>query len=123
MGEKKFSAKQIFDWLHVKKVTDFEQMSNLSAQFRAELSTKFCVNRLNIKKRLVSKIDNTVKYLYGLPDGEAVESVLMDYKHGAALCVSTQVGCKMGCKFCASTLAVWVLNLEPSYMLCQMYES
>lgn len=123
MGEKKFRAKQIFDWLHVKKVTDFEQMSNLSAQFRAELSTKFCVNRLNVKKRLVSKIDNTVKYLYGLPDGEAVESVLMDYKHGAALCVSTQVGCKMGCKFCASTLAGWVRNLEPSEMLGQMYES
>ena len=123
MGEKKFRAKQIFDWLHIKKVTDFEQMSNLSAQFRSELSEKFCVKQLKIKKRLVSGIDNTVKYLYGLSDGEAVESVLMDYKHGAALCVSTQVGCKMGCKFCASTLAGWVRNLEPSEMLGQMYES
>ena len=71
MGEKKFRAKQIFDWLHVKKVTDFEQMSNLSAQFRAELSEKFYINCPKIKKRLVSKIDNTVKYLYGLPDCEA----------------------------------------------------
>lgn len=123
MGEKKFRAKQIFDWLHIKKVADFEQMSNLSAQFRSELSEKFCVKQLKIKKRLVSGIDNTVKYLYGLSDGEAVESVLMDYKHGAALCVSTQVGCKMGCKFCASTLAGWVRNLEPSEMLGQMYES
>ncbi len=123
MGEKKFRAKQIFDWLHIKKVTDFEQMSNLSAQFRGELSEKFCIKQLKIKKRLVSGIDNTVKYLYGLSDGEAVESVLMDYKHGAALCVSTQVGCKMGCKFCASTLAGWVRNLEPSEMLGQMYES
>lgn len=123
MGEKKFRAKQIFDWLHIKKVADFEQMSNLSAQFRGELSEKFCIKRLKIKKRLVSGIDNTVKYLYGLSDGEAVESVLMDYKHGAALCVSTQVGCKMGCKFCASTLAGWVRNLEPSEMLGQMYES
>lgn len=123
MGEKKFRAKQIFDWLHIKKVADFEQMSNLSAQFRGELSEKFCVKQLKIKKRLVSGIDNTVKYLYGLSDGEAVESVLMDYKHGAALCVSTQVGCKMGCKFCASTLAGWVRNLEPSEMLGQMYES
>lgn len=123
MGEKKFRAKQIFDWLHIKKATDFEQMSNLSAQFRGELSEKFCVKQLKIKKRLVSGIDNTVKYLYGLSDGEAVESVLMDYKHGAALCVSTQVGCKMGCKFCASTLAGWVRNLEPSEMLGQMYES
>lgn len=123
MGEKKFRAKQIFDWLHIKKATGFEQMSNLSAQFRSELSEKFCVKQLKIKKRLVSGIDNTVKYLYGLSDGEAVESVLMDYKHGAALCVSTQVGCKMGCKFCASTLAGWVRNLEPSEMLGQMYES
>lgn len=123
MGEKKFRAKQIFDWLHIKKATGFEQMSNLSAQFRGELSEKFCVKQLKIKKRLVSGIDNTVKYLYGLSDGEAVESVLMDYKHGAALCVSTQVGCKMGCKFCASTLAGWVRNLEPSEMLGQMYES
>ncbi|MBP1562431.1 MAG: 23S rRNA (adenine(2503)-C(2))-methyltransferase RlmN [Oscillospiraceae bacterium] len=123
MGEKKFRAKQIFDWLHVKKVTDFEQMTNISAQFRADLSEKFYINCLKIKKRLVSKIDNTVKYLYGLSDGEAVESVLMDYKHGAALCVSTQVGCKMGCKFCASTLAGWVRNLAPSEMLGQMYES
>ncbi len=123
MGEKKFRAKQIFDWLHIKKATGFEQMSNLSAQFRGELSEKFCVKQPKIKKRLVSGIDNTVKYLYGLSDGEAVESVLMDYKHGAALCVSTQVGCKMGCKFCASTLAGWVRNLEPSEMLGQMYES
>lgn len=123
MGEKKFRAKQIFDWLHVKKVTDFEQMTNISAQFRADLSEKFYINCLKIKKRLVSNIDNTVKYLYGLSDGEAVESVLMDYKHGAALCVSTQVGCKMGCKFCASTLAGWVRNLAPSEMLGQMYES
>ena len=123
MGEKKFRAKQIFDWLHVKKVTDFEQMSNISAQFRGELSEKFLIKRLSVKRKLVSKIDDTAKYLYGLPDGEAVESVLMDYKHGAALCVSTQVGCKMGCKFCASTLAGWVRNLEPSEMLGQMYES
>ena len=83
MGEKKFRAKQIFDWLHVKKITDFEQMSNISVQFRTQLSENFYINCLKIKKRLVSKIDNTVKYLYGLEDGEAVESVLMDYKSGA----------------------------------------
>lgn len=123
MGEKKFRAKQIYDWLHDKKAEDFEQMSNLSAQLRADLSERFFINRLTIKRKLVSKIDGTTKYLYGLMDGEAVESVLMDYKHGAALCVSTQVGCKMGCKFCASTLAGWVRNLSPSEMLSQMYES
>lgn len=123
MGEKKFRAKQIFDWLHDKKAADFEQMSNLSAQLRADLSERFFINRLTVKRMLVSKIDGTTKYLYGLSDGEAVESVLMDYKHGAALCVSTQVGCKMGCKFCASTLAGWVRDLSPSEMLSQMYES
>ncbi len=123
MGEKKFRAKQIFDWLHMKKITDFAQMSNISAQFQAELSKKFCLNQLKIKKRLVSNIDNTVKYLYGLSDGEAVESVLMEYNHGNSLCVSTQVGCKMGCRFCASTIAGWVRNLEPSEILGQIYES
>lgn len=123
MGEKSFRAKQVYDWLHVKKVTEFSQMSNLSAQYREELSRKFCIKSLNIKKRLVSRIDNTVKYLYGLSDGEAVESVLMEYKHGNSLCISTQVGCKMGCRFCASTIAGWVRNLEPSEMLLQIYES
>lgn len=101
MGEKAFRAKQIYDWLHVKKVSDFSQMSNISAQFREELSRKFCLKHLIIKKKLVSALDNTVKYLYGLPDGEAVETVLMEYKHGNSLCISTQVGCRMGCRFCA----------------------
>lgn len=123
MGEKAFRARQIYDWLHVKKVTSFTQMSNLSAQFRGELSRKFCIKSLNIKKRLVSKTDNTVKYLYGLPDGECVESVLMEYRHGNSLCISTQVGCRMGCRFCASTIAGWVRDLEPSEMLLQIYES
>lgn len=123
MGEKKFRAKQIFDWLHVKKISDFSQMSNISAQFRSELSEKFFINKLIVKRKLVSHIDNTVKYLYGLRDGGAVESVLMEYNHGNSLCVSTQVGCKMGCKFCASTIAGWVRNLEPSEILGQIYES
>lgn len=123
MGEKAFRATQIYDWLHVKRITDFTQMTNISAQFRDRLSENFCVKSLKIKKRLVSGIDNTVKYLYGLPDGEAVESVLMEYKYGNSLCISTQVGCKMGCRFCASTIAGWVRNLEPSEMLLQIYET
>lgn len=123
MGEKPFRAKQVYDWLHVKKVTDFSQMSNISAQFREELTKKFCIKSLKIKKRLVSHIDNTVKYLYRLPDGEAVESVLMEYKHGNSLCISSQVGCKMGCRFCASTIAGWVRDLAPSEMLLQIYET
>lgn len=123
MGEKKFRARQIYDWLHVKKVTDFSEMTNISAQKRAEFSEKFYINLLKIKKRLVSSIDNTVKYLYGLEDGEAVESVLMEYKHANSLCISTQVGCRMGCRFCASTIAGWVRNLTPSEMLGQIYET
>ncbi len=123
MGEKKFRAKQIFEWLHIKKVSEFAQMSNISAQFREQLSEKFCIYRPKIKKRLVSRIDNTVKYLYGLIDGSSVESVLMEYNHGNSLCVSTQVGCKMGCKFCASTIAGWIRNLNPSEILGQIYES
>ena len=123
LGEKSFRANQIYDWLHNKRITDFTQMSNISAQLRGELERKFCIKSLKIKKRLVSSIDNTVKYLYGLPDGEAVESVLMEYKHGNSLCISSQVGCKMGCRFCASTIAGWVRNLEPSELLLQIYET
>lgn len=123
IGEKKFRADQIFDWLHVKKVTEFSQMTNLSAQFREKLKRNFCLKSLKIKKRLVSCIDNTVKYLYTMPDDERVETVLMEYKHGNSICISTQVGCKMGCKFCASTKAGFVRNLAPSEMLLQIYES
>lgn len=123
MGEKSFRAKQIYDWLHVKKITDFSQMSNISAQLQDKISRFFCLKSLKIKKRLVSHIDNTVKYLYELPDGQAIESVLMEYKHGNSLCISSQVGCKMGCRFCASTIAGWVRNLEPSEMLLQIYET
>lgn len=123
MGEKTFRARQVYDWLHVKKVTDFSEMTNISAQKRAEFSEIFYINSPKIKKRLVSRIDNTVKYLYGLSDGESVETVLMEYKHANSLCISTQVGCRMGCRFCASTIAGWVRNLEPSEMLGQIYET
>lgn len=123
MGEKSFRANQIYEWLHTKRVTDFSRMSSLSAQLREELSKNFCIKSLKIKKRLVSAIDNTVKYLYELPDGESVECVLMEYKHGNSLCISSQVGCKMGCRFCASTLAGWVRDLEPTEMLLQIYET
>ncbi len=123
MGEQKFRAKQIYDWLHKKRVNDFEQITNISAQLKEKLKNNFCIKSLIIKKRLVSAVDDTVKYLYALPDGEKVETVLMDYKHGNSICLSTQVGCKMGCKFCASTKAGFVRNLEPSEILLQIYES
>lgn len=123
MGEKKFRAEQIYNWLHVKRVTDFSQMSNISAAFREKLNEMFCIKVLKVRRKLVSELDNTVKYLYELPDGEFVESVLMEYKHGNSLCISSQVGCKMGCRFCASTIAGWVRNLEPSELLGQIYET
>ena len=123
IGEKKFRAKQIFDWLHIKKVTTFDEMTNLSAQLREKLKEKFCIKSLFAVKKLESHTDNTVKYLYRLPDGNHVESVLMEYSYGNTICVSTQVGCKMGCRFCASTIAGYKRNLESSEILQQIYRS
>lgn len=122
-GEKKFRAKQIFQWIHVKRVFDFDRMTDISAQLRRQLDGIFCIKRLNIQKRLESAMDNTVKYLYRLSDGNFVETVLMKYNYGYSICVSTQVGCKMGCRFCASAIAGFVRNLEPSEILMQIYET
>jgi 23S rRNA (adenine2503-C2)-methyltransferase len=123
LGKEKFRAGQIFDWLHVKKVTCFSQMSNLSEQFRQNLTNNFCIKPLIIQKKLVSRHDNTVKYLYGLSDNESIETVLMSYRHGSSLCISTQAGCKMNCAFCASGAYGFKRNLEPSEMLGQLYET
>lgn len=121
LGEKKFRARQVFEWLHKHKVRDFNQMTNLSAQFRTVLGEYFYIYSLKIVKKLVSELDNTVKYLYELNDGTVVEAVVMKYKHGNSLCISTQVGCKMGCRFCASTIAGFERNLTASEMLSQFY--
>lgn len=123
MGEKKFRAKQVYEWLHAKQVTSFDDMTNLSAQLRTKLSQTFCINSLFIVKKLESCTDNTLKYLYRLYDGNHIESVVMEYNHGTSLCVSTQVGCKMGCNFCASTIAGFKRNLLPSEILLQIYEA
>ena len=123
LSEPKFRAKQIFNWLHQKRVTDFSEMTTLSLPFRERLASDFCINRLKIAKRLASSVDDTVKYLYELPDGNFVETVLMDYHHGKSLCISTQVGCRMGCQFCASTIAGYVRDLMPSELLLQIYET
>lgn len=123
LGEKKFRAGQIYDWLHIKKVCSFDEMTNLSASLRLKLNNTFCIKRLNIVRKLESTIDNTVKYLYGLEDGNIVESVVMDYSFGLSICVSTQIGCKMGCDFCASTIAGFVRNLTASEILQQKYEA
>ena len=123
IGEKKYRALQVFQWLHCKKTVSFAEMTNLSAQTKAVLDENFYINSLKIQKRLVSTLDDTVKYLYVLPDGNKVETVLMEYHHGNSICLSTPVGCKMGCKFCASTKAGFVRNLEPSEILLQIYET
>ena len=121
LGEKKFRAKQVYEWLHTKRVHDFANMSNISSSLRTKLDEVYCIKSLKIVKKLESAQDNTVKYLYELPDGNHIESVLMEYKHGNSLCISTQVGCKMGCNFCASTIAGFRRNLFVSEMLLQVY--
>jgi 23S rRNA (adenine2503-C2)-methyltransferase len=123
VGEKKFRAKQIYQWLHDKRIFDFDKMTDLSVQLRARLKEIFCVNGLFVQKKLESSIDNTVKYLYRLSDGNYVETVLMEYSYGHSICVSTQVGCKMGCRFCASAIAGFVRSLTPSEILMQIYET
>jgi len=122
-GEKKFRAKRIFEWLHVKRVDSFSKMTNLSVQLREKLEKIFCLKSLFIVKRLESNTDNTVKYLYRLPDGNHVETVIMEYNYGNTVCVSTQVGCKMGCRFCASTIAGYKRDLASSEILLQIYEA
>lgn len=121
MGLPKFRAGQIYSWLHDKRVSTFDEMSNLPVSLRSQLDEKFYINAIRIKKKLVSAIDGTVKYLYELRDGNCVESVLMHYHYGTSLCISSQVGCRMGCKFCASTLAGHVRNLTASEMLDEVY--
>ena len=123
IGEKKFRGKQIYEWLHIKRVHKFEDMSNISFALRTKLSEKYCINSINVVRKLESAIDNTVKYLYELSDGNHIESVLMEYKHGNSLCISTQVGCKMGCNFCASTIAGFKRHLTASEMLLQVYKA
>ncbi|MCC8191911.1 MAG: 23S rRNA (adenine(2503)-C(2))-methyltransferase RlmN [Ruminococcus sp.] len=123
LGEAKFRAAQIFSWLHEKRAKSFDEMTNLSNALRQKLKDRFFINHLTVSRRLSSSKDSTVKYLYELSDGNHIETVLMEYEHGTSLCISTQVGCKMGCRFCASTIAGFKRNLEPSEMLLQIYET
>ena len=115
MGEKPFRANQIFKWLHSGVLT-FDEMTDISKELRLKLAEKSYIGSLKPLKKLVS-FDGTVKILWELSDGETVESVIMSYKHGNSVCVSTQVGCLMGCKFCASTLGGKVRNLTPGEIL------
>ena len=121
MGEKPFRAKQLYQWMHQKLAGSYEEMTNLSAAFKEKCRERFWYASLEIVQVQESKIDGTRKYLFELRDGNVVESVWMQYKHGNSVCISSQVGCRMGCRFCASTLDGLERNLTPSEMLEQIY--
>ncbi len=121
LGEKAFRATQIYEWIHVKLVQSFEEMTNISEKLKEKLRQKYTFTTLEIVDKQVSAIDGTAKYLFRLADGNLIESVLMKYKHGNSVCISSQAGCRMGCKFCASTIAGLKRNLLPSEMLEQIY--
>lgn len=120
-GEKGFRAGQIYEWLHKKQVSSFEEMTNLSKNLIEKLNQSCRLVTLQKVEVQTSKLDGTKKYLFALDDGNVIESVLMRYKHGNSVCISSQVGCRMGCRFCASTLDGLVRGLTPSEMLDQIY--
>lgn len=120
-GEKAFRADQLYQWMHEKLAEGFSEMSNLSKAFREWLETEYEYVTLEIVEVQRSKLDGTCKYLFRLPDGHVIESVLMRYHHGNSVCISSQVGCRMGCRFCASTIGGLERNLRPSEMLEQIY--
>ena len=119
LGEPSFRAKQIFSWLH-RGVTSFEDMTNLSKPLRETLAERCFITAPTVARRQESRLDGTIKYLWELSDGNCIETVLMQYHHGNTVCISSQVGCRMGCAFCASTIAGKVRDLRPSEMLDQV---
>lgn len=119
MGQPAFRAKQVFQWLH-RGVCSFDEMSNLPKALREELSQRCYITVPEAERKQVSQIDGTIKYLWRLRDGNCIETVLMRYKHGNTVCVSCQVGCNMGCVFCASTLGGKIRDLQPSEILDQV---
>ena len=121
LGEKPFRAKQVYQWMHEKLTGDFDEMTNLSKSLREKLKTSCALTCLTPVEVLTSEIDGTQKYLFRLEDGNVVESVLMKYRHGNSVCISTQVGCRMGCRFCASTIGGLTRNLKVSEMLDEVY--
>ncbi len=121
IGEKSFRAVQLYEWMHRKLARDFDEMTNISAVLKEKCKERYGYTSLQAVKVQKSAIDGTQKYLFALEDGNVVESVLMKYKHGNSVCISSQVGCRMGCAFCASTLDGLERNLTPSEMLDQIY--
>lgn len=121
-GEKAFRGDQLYQWMHEKLAGSISEMSNLSKEFREWLEKEYEYITLEIVEVQRSKLDGTCKYLFRLPDGYVIESVLMPYHHGNSVCISSQVGCRMGCRFCASTIGGLERNLRPSEMLEQIYQ-
>lgn len=122
LGEKSFRAKQIYQWIHQKHINDFSEMTNVSKKLIEQLNEKAFLTTLKSVEVQTSKIDGTKKYLFLLEDGNVIESVLMRYKHGNSVCISSQVGCRMGCNFCASTLDGLVRGLTAGEMIDQIYQ-
>ncbi|WP_313132476.1 23S rRNA (adenine(2503)-C(2))-methyltransferase RlmN [Anaerocolumna sp.] len=122
LGDKPFRGKQIYEWLHVKLVSSFDDMTNISKQLRERLKEECEITSLSEIDKLVSKDGDTSKFLFRLYDDRVLESVLMKYHHGNSVCISSQVGCKMGCTFCASTIGGFERNLTPAEMLDQIYQ-
>ncbi|WP_349666982.1 23S rRNA (adenine(2503)-C(2))-methyltransferase RlmN [Lacrimispora sp.] len=120
-GEKPFRAKQLYEWIHQKLAATYDEMTNLPKTLKEKLSEMAELPSLTVVEEKISQIDGTRKYLFGLSDGNVIESVLMKYKHGNSVCISSQVGCRMGCRFCASTLDGLERNLSPAEMLDQIY--
>lgn len=122
MGESAYRAKQIFQWL-TRGVSSFDEMTNLSKSLREKLNSSFSITTLKMLRKQVSAQDGTIKYLWELPDGNAVETVVMRYHHGNTVCISSQVGCRQGCAFCASTIGGLIRGLESSEMLEEVLSS
>ena len=122
LGEKAFRGKQLFQWVHEKQADDFDEMTNLSAAFREKLKENYCISGVRQVEKQVSKKEDTAKYLFALEDDHVIESVWMKYHHGNSVCISSQVGCRMGCTFCASTLTGLTRNLTAGEMLSQIYQ-
>ena len=120
MGEPAFRGRQIFTWLHQQGAVSFGEMTNLSKPLREKLEALYYIDVLRVARRQVSRLDGTVKYLWELMDGNCIETVLMQYHHGNTVCISSQVGCRMGCAFCASTIGGKVRDLRPSELLDQV---
>ena len=119
LGEAKFRAKQIFTWMH-RGAASFEEMTNLPKTLRSKLEERCTLTALRVERKQVSKLDGTVKYLWRLEDDNCVETVLMRYKHGNTVCVSTEIGCAMGCAFCASTIGGLVRRLTAGEIVSQV---